>query len=514
MAIKKRTAGCERKNIWYTITHMTKISIVIPALNEEKFLPGCLESLRNQDYQGEYEIIVADNGSTDDTAGIARKSGAKVVPCPDEKSVFYARQVGADAATGEIIAQADADTIYPKNWLRRIADQFASCPEGVAVAGRFIYENAPWWARLEYLGRHVVNKISSFFGCPLAVSGATLAFRRQAFLSVNGYRGLSYSPDQYGISSRLSKLGKVLYDKDLRVTTSPRAVQKPWPIVVMDLIGHTNRLVTYSIERRLTALTSFGFEETTRHLAFRLLPVVGLLISLIAYGYFVPTSPVFGKVYYEGTQRDKIVALTFDDGPNEPYTSQVLDVLASYNVKATFFVIGMNVELDPETARRILAEGHIIGNHSYSHNANHALTQFGVRDLEHAQQVIYSTLGIVPHLYRPPHGKKSPWEIEAVKKKGMIEVTWSVSANDQHALGFIGKPTPESFAKEIVDETHPEDIILLHDGYGTSHDTVQSDKSLTVKALPLIIEQLQAKGYRFVTVPGLLNTQAYNESPP
>jgi len=105
---------------------MVKISVIIPAFNEEKLLPRCLESLRNQDYEDEYEIIVADNGSTDDTAGIAREFGAKVVSCPNRRGVFHARQAGADAACGDIIAQADADTIYPRGWLRRIANQFAS----------------------------------------------------------------------------------------------------------------------------------------------------------------------------------------------------------------------------------------------------------------------------------------------------------------------------------------------------------------------------------------------------
>ncbi len=492
---------------------MIKISVVVPALNEEKFLPDCLGSLRNQDYKGEYEIIVADNGSTDDTTGIARKFGAKVVPCPERKGVFSARQVGADAAHGDIIAQADADTIYPRDWLRRIADQFGLHPEVVVVSGRFFYKNSPWWARVEYQGRHVVNKITAFFGCPLVSSGATLAFRRQAFLSVNGYQGLSYSPDQYGISSRLSKLGKVLYDRDLRVLTSSRAVQKPWFIVIMDLLGHTNRWVLYSFKRRMSALREFAAKTPSRRLATRLLPLPVLVLSLIMYGYFVPTSPVFGKVYYEGATEEKVVALTFDDGPNEPYTSQILDILASRDIKATFFVIGSNVELYPETARRIIAEGHVIGNHSYSHNANHALTEFGAKDLERAQETIYNVLGVMPRLYRPPHGRLTPWELQAVKKAGMIAVTWSVSANDQHEMAFLGKPTPEEFAREIAGRTHPGEIILLHDGYGTLHDTVKADRSLTVKALPLIIDKLQAEGYKFVTVPELLNMPAYNEVP-
>jgi peptidoglycan/xylan/chitin deacetylase (PgdA/CDA1 family) len=488
------------------------ISIVVPVLNEEKFLPDCLRSLQNQDYQGDYEIILADNGSTDGTARIARDFGARVVSCPEKKSVFYARQAGADAAHGDIIVQADADTIYPTNWLKKMADLFASRPEVVAVTGRFVYKKAPWWARIEYVGRHVVNRITARFGCPLVPSGATLAFRRQAFLSVNGYRGLSYSQDQYGISRRLSRLGKVIYDKNLRVSTSSRAVQKPALIVIKDFLSHIRTWSGYSFNNRTNSFGEFIVRKRVKRLALRLLPVPALVLSLIAYGYFIPASSVFGKVYSEGSPASQEVALTFDDGPNDPYTSQILDILANYHIHATFFLIGKNVELYPDTARRILAEGNVIGNHSYSHHANHALTEYGARDLQKAEQVIFNITGVSPHLYSPPHGKKSPWELEAVKDEGMIEVTWSVSANDQHVLAYFGKPTPEIFAKEIVRRTKPGGIILMHDGYGLSHNTTQADKSLTVQALPLIIQQLQAKGYRFVTVPEMLKVPAYNNS--
>jgi peptidoglycan/xylan/chitin deacetylase (PgdA/CDA1 family) len=483
------------------------ISIVIPSLNEEELLPGCLTSLKNQDYRGGYEIIVADNGSTDSTTDIARRFGARVVSCAEEKSVFYARQVGAEAAGGDIIAQADADTVYPRDWLKRIADNFAAHPAVVAVTGRFVYGNSPWWAGFEYLGRHVINRITAaLFGVPLVVSGATFAFRRRAFLSVNGYRGLSYSPDQYGIASRLSKLGKILYDRNLCVSTSSRSVRKPVPRLIMDILGHLKRWLVYA--GRSHAWQGFPVRVPMKRLTVGLLPM--LVISLIAYGYFIPASPVFGKVYYKGSSAENVIALTFDDGPNEPYTSQILDILASHNVRATFFVIGKNVELYPETARRIIAEGNVIGNHSYSHNANHALTEYGSNDLQRAQEVIANITGVSPHLYRPPHGKKSPWELQTVREDGLIEVTWSTTANDQHVLAYFGKPTPEEFAREIVRGTSPGDIILLHDGYGTMHGTAEADKSLTVAALPLIIEQLQAKGYRFVTVPGLLNVPMYN----
>ncbi|MBT9163375.1 MAG: Peptidoglycan-N-acetylglucosamine deacetylase [Chloroflexi bacterium] len=494
------------------MNHRPELSIIIPALNEAKLLPECLRSLEDQDYPGHYEIIVVDNGSTDGTAGIARDFGVRVIPCTEIKSVFFARQVGADAARGDIIVQADADSVYPGGWLNRIASQFASHPEAVALAGRFIYRDGFWWARVEYLLRHHINRMSVvLFSRPMVVSGATFAFRRGSFLSLDGYRGLSYSADQYGICARLSKRGKVLYDRDLYCLTSARRVQRPTFILMMEALANFARWGAYLMQSSLSDLRGL----TTRTLLYgvaRLLRVA-VFAPMVLYGYFVPASSTNGKVYHKGEAAEKAVALTFDDGPNEPYTSEILDILASFNIKATFFVIGKNVEIYPETGRRILDEGHVIGNHSHTHNANHAITRYGSRDLRRAQQVIYDISGVSPHLYRPPHGRKTPWQLKAVQREGLIAVTWSVSANDQHALALLGKPSPEPFARKIVSKTRPGKIILLHDGYGTAHGCAKSDKSLTVKALPLIIKQLQGKGYRFVTVPDLLDVPAYNGTP-
>jgi peptidoglycan/xylan/chitin deacetylase (PgdA/CDA1 family) len=227
------------------------------------------------------------------------------------------------------------------------------------------------------------------------------------------------------------------------------------------------------------------------------------LISLLAYGYYSPTAQVFGKVYYQGNHAENTIALTFDDGPNEPYTSQVLDELNQYQVKATFFVIGKNVEKYPDTARRIVAEGHVIGNHSYSHNANHALTEYGMRDMKRAQKVIEDTVGVTPDLYRPPYGKFTPWELWLVKKDSIVPMTWSVSTGELHGMSAV------EVARRIVSKTRPGSIILLHDGYGTQHGYGRADKTVTVQAAPLIIQQLQAKGFVFVTVPELLNVPAY-----
>jgi peptidoglycan/xylan/chitin deacetylase (PgdA/CDA1 family) len=237
---------------------------------------------------------------------------------------------------------------------------------------------------------------------------------------------------------------------------------------------------------------------------------MALIITVIGVGYILPSSSIFGQVYAASKTSDKVIALTFDDGPNEPYTSEILDILASHNINATFFIIGKNAELYPDVVHRMLAEGNVIGNHSYSHSANHAVSTFVVKDMLAGEDAIFKVAGVKPHLYRPPHGKKSPWEIDGVQDAGMIEVTWDISANDQHIMGVFGKPTPEKYASEIVKLAKPGGIILLHDCHGAILNPPGYDVNVTVKALPLIIEQLQAQGYKFVTVPELLDVPAYN----
>jgi len=486
------------------------INVVIPAFNEEKFLSECLESLKNQDYLGKYEVILIDNDSKDNTKNIAQKFGVKIVHC-SEKGVFYARKRGVDIATGDIIVQGDADTTYPKDWLTEISKQFSVHPDAVAVAGRFIYKDPPYWAKLEYFVRNFINFLALMF-CrrPLLISGANFAFRKEIFFKIGGYEKKSLSFDQYDISNRLSKAGKIIYNKRSVVLTSSRRVQKPFLFILLDFVSNFTSIFAYFSKLSSETLSKSIMKSSSLKTSLKLSPLV-VLIIFFAYGYFVPSSSVFGKVYYEGDSSEKLIALTFDDGPNEPYTSEILDILNKYNIKATFFVIGENAEIFPETVKRMINEGNVVENHSYSHNANHALTNEGCKDLKIAQETIFKTIGVEPHLYRPPHGKKSPWELECLKKENLIEVEWSDSTNELHSELFFGKLSPALLGGNIIEDAGSGKIILLHDGYGMCHNCKESDKAVTVKALSTIIETLQKQGYKFVTIPQLLGIPAYNK---
>jgi len=258
-----------------------------------------------------------------------------------------------------------------------------------------------------------------------------------------------------------------------------------------------------NLKPKISSLLSAAVPKPRQKRSWISISIVVICLAIAAYGYFIPSSQIFGKVYYKGSSTQKLVALTFDDGPNDPYTSQILDVLEQNKVQATFFAIGKNVELYPETVKRMIQDGDVIGNHSYSHSANHALTEYGVNDMRKGELAISLIAGVKPRLYRPPHGKLSPWEIHYVNRDGLLEVTWTVETTELNGMSAAQE------AQDLINKTGPGDILLLHDGYGTQHNDKNSDKSKTVQAVTILIQKLQADGYTFVTVPELLDVNPY-----
>ena len=209
-----------------------------------------------------------------------------------------------------------------------------------------------------------------------------------------------------------------------------------------------------------------------------------------------------GVVYWHGDINQKKIALTFDDGPNQPYTSQILDILKTYNIKATFFLIGKNVEAYPEVVKRMVKEGHSIGNHTYSHPELVLKLKSQIeRQIKKAEEIIFKVTGIRPYLFRPPYGLDNPWVFVEAEKMGYLIIKWSVSG------GNGGKEISyDKILNKVLSKVENGSIILLHDG---NRLIKEADRSQLVRALPLIIEILENKGYQFVTIPELLGLENY-----
>ncbi|MBM2831308.1 MAG: polysaccharide deacetylase [Dehalococcoidia bacterium] len=188
------------------------------------------------------------------------------------------------------------------------------------------------------------------------------------------------------------------------------------------------------------------------------------------------------------------VALTFDDGPNEPYTSKILDILSGYLIKSIFFVCGRNVEFHPESLRRIVQEGHLLGNHTHSHSRFLTVTGLALWETFKAAEVIRRITGIRPEYFRPPYGARNPFFWWYLKRKGYRVVLWDVDGRDWE------RPSAAELARRIVARVKPNSVVLLHDGHNTIHG---DDRSPTVEALPLIIEGLMDRGYVFVRLDEL-----------
>ncbi|WP_213453303.1 glycosyltransferase [Rhizomonospora bruguierae] len=223
-----------------------RFSIVIPCFNEAGYLTDALLSLRKQDFDGVCEVIVVDNNCTDDTAGIARDLGARVVvePVP---GVCNARQRGTEAARGEIVVSADADTVYGRDWLSRIDARFRGDGRTVAVVGPCRYADGPRWGRL--YGRMlfaVVNGVYRLTGRAVYASATNIAFRREVW---TGYdTSLTQGGDELDQLRRLRKKGRVVYDHDNPTYTSGRRLTRGLAYNLFVTLP-VHYLLTYALNR-------------------------------------------------------------------------------------------------------------------------------------------------------------------------------------------------------------------------------------------------------------------------
>lgn len=181
----------------------------------------------------------------------------------------------------------------------------------------------------------------------------------------------------------------------------------------------------------------------------------------------------------------KKVALTFDDGPNPDYTPLILDGLKERNVKATFFLLGEEVEEYPEIVKRMYEEGHLIGNHTYDHvNLGHLCEGAACDQVKKTNEIIEEVTGYYPEYVRPPFGE---WKNNIDKDMTMIKVMWNVDPLDW------ATSNSDAVVRRVIQKCEDNDIILMHDASASS-----------VKAALEIIDVLQKAGYEFVTVDQLI----------
>ena len=224
-------------------------------------------------------------------------------------------------------------------------------------------------------------------------------------------------------------------------------------------------------------------------------------------GIFRPDSSVLYRTLVRGRTDQPQVALTFDDGPDPEITPRVLDMLAEYDARATFFVIGRHLEKHRALGERIHREGHELGNHSWQHSylLNFSSAAGHGVEMDRCSQLIKSvTRSDREPLYRPPVGLKSPAMARAAHKRNLDVAAWSIHSRDTFARD------PRAVANGVVRRIRPGDIVLLHDG----HDRDNQHRLLILEALPLLLQGLRERGLKSVTVSGLSNeTQPATPAP-
>ena len=480
---------------------MDSFGVVVPAFNEAELLPACLASLLEQDWRGELDVVVVDNASTDGTGDIARAMGVRVVEEP-VRGYGRALRTGFAAVRGECIAVTDADTIVPTDWLSRFAAAYALDPDVVAVGGGIEFANTNRRGRLLTRGLlPIVTAIDRRNPAGPHLWGANLSVRREAFERVGGWNpAFSFQTDTE-LSERLRAVGRVIVLPQLKVSTSARRWNRA---PVSSVLQSASNFAWFHLCGRplFREFRSIRERRAPARKRRRLIGAGGLA-ALLTLGYmaFAPWSHAFGTTEWSGPTGQKVVALTFDDGPEEPYTSQVLAELEKERVPATFFLVGENVELDPAAAAREARDGDSIGNHTDTHTPAFALEPewLQARDLKRAERTIHSATGIYPHLFRPPQGLRSPWLMALAASDSLLTVTWDDAPRDWE------RRSAGDLVRSTLEQVHPGAIILLHDGLNLDH---RSDRSATVQALPGIIRGLRQQGYRFVTLPALLHVPA------
>jgi peptidoglycan/xylan/chitin deacetylase (PgdA/CDA1 family) len=225
-------------------------------------------------------------------------------------------------------------------------------------------------------------------------------------------------------------------------------------------------------------------------------------VGIFSAGYqsMAPTGQWYGRTFTGLTKESKQLALTYDDGPNDPHTFHLLEVLAKHNVHATFFLIGRYVKQRPDIVREISKAGHAIGNHTFTHPL---LTMKSANEVRNQLQTcgasIQDAIGDHSNLFRPPFGGRRPAVLRIARELGLEPIMWNVTGYDWNA------PPAEVIEKKVSSKIRGGNVILLHDG---GHLQMGADRIQTVIATDHLLNRYKAEGHKFVTIPEMMSFQA------
>jgi len=240
--------------------------------------------------------------------------------------------------------------------------------------------------------------------------------------------------------------------------------------------------------------------------------MVGYLIgaatvsAACAAGYqsMAPEGQWFGQAFIGTDRPSKQLALTFDDGPNDPYTLRLIEVLARHKVRATFFLIGRYVAQRPDLALELLNAGHVIGNHTFTHPLLIFKSVNEIRNqISTCAQALIDAVGQPSNLFRPPFGGRRPAVARVVRQMGLEPIMWNVTGYDWNAM------SAERIEQKVTNKVQGGDVILLHDG---GHKSFGADRSFTITATDRLISRYRSEGYEFVTIPEMMAGQAKTDS--
>jgi len=209
-----------------------------------------------------------------------------------------------------------------------------------------------------------------------------------------------------------------------------------------------------------------------------------------------PTGQWYGRTFTGLAPVSKELALTYDDGPNDPHTLHLLDVLARHEVRATFFLIGRYVRQRPEIARELARAGHVIGNHTFTHPLlifkSAAETR---REITDCRAALQDAVGEPSNLFRPPFGGRRPTTLRIARDLGLEPILWNVTGYDWNA------PPAEVIEQKVAKQIRGGNVILLHDG---GHKQMGADRAQTILATDHLIQRYKAEGFEFVTIPQMM----------